>query len=171
MLDARDLELLEQVSVGLPICPRPYAKIGVAIDMSEAEVIERLTRLKQKGLIKRLGVIVKHHSLGYRANAMIVWNLPDALIKPIGKHISQFSFVTLCYQRPKHAEWPYNLYCMIHGKDKATVLAQLKELNQTCGLVDFDQEILFSRRCFKQRGAIYQQAITNKINADQVSVA
>ncbi|MGZ8190379.1 MAG: siroheme decarboxylase subunit beta [Methylococcaceae bacterium] len=169
MLDARDLELLEQVSVGLPICPRPYAKIGVAIDMPEAEVIERLTLLKQKGLIKRLGVIVKHQPLGYRANAMIVWNLPDSLIKSIGQHISQFAFVTLCYQRPKHAEWPYNLYCMIHGKDRATVLAQLEQLNEACGLAGFDQEILFSRRCFKQRGAIYLQAITNTATRDRIA--
>ncbi len=158
MVDARDRELLKQVALGLPICPRPYAKIGQAIAMSEAEVLERLTVLKQQGLIKRFGVIVKHQALGYRANAMIVWNLPDTLIKSMGKRISQFSFVTLCYQRPKHVEWPYNLYCMIHGKDKATVLAQLQLLNETCGLTDVKQTILFSRRCFKQRGAIYQPA-------------
>jgi DNA-binding Lrp family transcriptional regulator len=164
MLDARDRELLEQISRGLPICPRPYANIGIAIAMSEAEVIARLTQLKQKGLIKRLGIIVKHHSLGYRANAMIVWNLPDALIKPMGQKISQFAFVTLCYQRPKHTEWPYNLYCMIHGKDRATVLAQVEQLNQTCGLADFDQAILFSRRCFKQRGAIYQPTFSKTMS-------
>ena len=155
-LDARDRQLLEQVQLGLPICSRPYSAIGANIDMPEAEVIERLTRLKQQGLIKRMGVIVKHQQLGYRANAMIVWNVPDDLIKQLGGHISRFSFVTLCYQRPRQPEWPYNLYCMIHGKDKATVLAQLDQLNNACGLLNFDREILFSRRCFKQRGALYQ---------------
>ena len=156
MLDARDRQLLERVQLGLPICPRPYAEIGCACDMPEAEVLERLTRLKQKGLIKRMGVIVKHQELGYRANAMIVWNVPDNLVKQLGGHISQFDFVTLCYQRPRQAEWPYNLYCMIHGKDRITVLSQLDQLNTACGLAGFDREILFSRRCFKQRGAIYQ---------------
>jgi DNA-binding Lrp family transcriptional regulator len=157
MLDDRDRQLLEHVQLGLPVCPRPYAEIGTALAMSEAEVIERLTRLKQKGLIKRMGVIVKHQELGYRANAMIVWNVPDNLVKQLGGHISRFAFVTLCYQRPRQAEWPYNLYCMIHGKDRATVLAQLEQLNIACGLAGFDREILFSRRCFKQRGAIYQR--------------
>jgi DNA-binding Lrp family transcriptional regulator len=103
-----------------------------------------------------MGVIVKHRQLGYRANAMIVWNVPDNLMKQLGGHISRFPFVTLCYQRPRQPEWPYNLYCMIHGKDKTTVLKQLEQLIDACGLSGFDREILFSNRCFKQRGAIYQ---------------
>ncbi|MEI6067608.1 MAG: AsnC family protein [Methylococcaceae bacterium] len=156
MLDARDRQLLERVQLGLPICRRPYTEIGAALAMPEVEVLERLSRLKQNGLIKRMGVIVKHNQLGYRANAMIVWNIPDNLVKQLGGHLSQFAFVTLCYQRPRHAEWPYNLYCMIHGKDRATVLEQLEQLNTACGLAGFDRKILFSRRCFKQRGAIYQ---------------
>ncbi|MFZ2313449.1 MAG: AsnC family protein [Methylobacter sp.] len=160
MIDARDRQLLEQIQLGLPVCSRPYAEIGVRIDMPETEVIERLTQLKQQGLIKRMGVIVKHQQLGYRANAMIVWNVPDDLIKQLGGHISRFSFVTLCYQRPRQPGWPYNLYCMIHGKDKATVLNQLEQLVDACRLSGFDKEILFSRRCFKQRGAVYKSTTT-----------
>ncbi|MGZ5077342.1 MAG: siroheme decarboxylase subunit beta, partial [Methylobacter sp.] len=120
MIDTKDRLLLEHIQLGLPICASPYAEIGQLCDMPETEVIERLTRLKQQGSIKRMGVIVKHRQLGYRANAMIVWNVPDTLVKQLGGHISRFPFVTLCYQRPKQAEWPYNLYCMIHGKDRAT---------------------------------------------------
>jgi DNA-binding Lrp family transcriptional regulator len=158
MLDARDRQLLERIQMGLPVCPKPYAEIGSTLAMPEAEVIERLTQLKQQGLIKRMGVIVKHHQLGYRANAMIVWNVPDNLIKQLGGHISQFAFVTLCYQRPRQAEWPYN-----HGKDRTTVLTQLEQLNTACGLAGFDQEILFSRRCFKQRGAVYKGTISTSL--------
>ena len=157
MPDSRDLQLLEVIQLGLPVCSRPYAEIGKQCEMSESEVIARLTQLKQNGVIKRMGVIVKHHPLGYRANAMIVWNVPDELITALGTRISQFPFVTLCYQRPKQPEWPYNLYCMIHGKDRAVVLMQLEQLNQACGLLNFDQQVLFSRRCFKQRGAVYQR--------------
>lgn len=160
MLDNHDRQLLERVQLGLPVCSRPYDEIGRALGMTEAEVIERLTRIKRAGLIKRMGVIVKHHQLGYRANAMIVWNVPDHLVKQLGEQISRFTFVRLCYQRPRQDGWCYNMYCMIHGKDRATVLAQLEELRAACGLARFEQEILFSRRCFKQRGAIYQCADT-----------
>jgi DNA-binding Lrp family transcriptional regulator len=158
MLDRRDCQLLAEVQLGLPLCSRPYQEIGLSIDMSESEVIERLAKLQQMGLIKRMGVIVKHRQLGYRSNAMVVWNIPDELIKPLGGHISRFSFVTLCYQRPRQPEWPYNLYCMIHGKDRETVMMQLEQLTESCGLATFAREVLFSRRCFKQRGAVYQPA-------------
>lgn len=160
MIDSRDLELLERIQTGLPVCPRPYAEIGRHCDMPEPEVIERLARLKQQGLIKRMGVIVKHRKLGYRANAMVVWNVPDDLVRQLGGHMSRFPFVTLCYRRPRRPGWPYNLYCMIHGKDRATVLQQLEQLAAACGLANFGREVLFSRRCFKQRGAVYKNLAT-----------
>lgn len=169
MIDDRDRQLLEHIQLGLPVCARPYLEIGRHCDMPENEVIERLTRLKQQGLIKRMGVIVKHRQLGYRANAMVVFNVPDDLIKLLGAQISRFSFVTLCYQRPRYPEWPYNLYCMIHGKDRATVLTQLDQLIDACGLGTFDKEILFSNRCFKQRGAIYQRTALSEARTASVS--
>ena len=158
MIDYLDRRLIEAVQQGLPVTQRPYADIGEKLGLHETEVIERLSRLKQKGLIKRLGVIVKHRKLGYSANAMIVFDVPDHLTDQIGSHISRFDFVTLCYQRPRSgAEWPYNLYCMIHGKTRDTVLQQLEHLCQTYDLSKFNREVLFSRCCFKQRGAIYKE--------------
>jgi hypothetical protein len=44
---------------------------------------------------------------------------------------------------------------MIHGRDRATVLAQADELARLPGLADTPRDVLFSRRRFKQRGARY----------------
>ena len=157
MIDDIDSQLIEIFQQGLPVVSRPYALIGKQLDISEDEVITRLTRLKQQGLIKRLGVVVNHRRMGYQANAMVVFDVPNHLVDQIGGHISQFGFVNLCYQRPRHAErWPFNLYCMIHGKNREKVLQQLEYLIESCGLAQFNSEILFSRKCFKQRGALYQ---------------
>jgi len=156
MIDPDDLQLLVAIQKGLPIVSRPYLYIAQQLSMPETEVMERLTRLKQQGLIKRLGVIVKHRRLGYRANAMVVFDIPDALTSDKGMQISQFDFVNLCYLRPRQGEhWPYNLFCMIHGKSRSTVLAQLKQLIEACHLEQYTYDVLFSQRCFKQRGAIY----------------
>lgn len=155
MLNNQDRQLLAELSQGLPLCARPYKELGVKLGLSESEVIARIQSLQQRGLIKRFGVIVKHARLGYRANAMIVWQVPEENIAALGEKISQFAFVTLCYQRPTYPEWNYNLYCMIHGKDRSTVLSQLAHLNDSCALQTVPQQILFSRRCFKQRGAFY----------------
>ena len=155
MIEDKDHLLLAQIAKGLPICSRPYAIMGEKIGLSEAQVIERLTYLQDRGMIKRLGIIVKHATLGYRANAMIVWRIPQAEIDIVAQEMLKFSFVTLCYQRPMLPEWPYNLYCMIHGKNKVTVENQLAQLIEQCGLETVEKQILFSSRCFKQRGAVY----------------
>lgn len=157
MMDAIDCRLIEAVQQGLPLSFRPYAEIGKALEISEQDVITRLNKLRQQGLIKRMGVIVNHRQLGYRANAMVVFDVPDALVDRTGGHISRFSFVSLCYRRPRQGEsWPYNLYCMIHGKSRAWVRLQLEQVIEVCALSQFPMEVLFSRRCFKQRGAVYQ---------------
>jgi len=157
MIDDIDSQLIAVFQQGLPVVSRPYALIGQQLDINEDEVIARLTRLKQQGLVKRLGVIVNHRRVGYQANAMVVFDVPNHLVDQIGGHLSQFAFVNLCYQRPRHGEqWPYNLYCMIHGKSREKVLQQLDYLIDSCGLAQFNREILFSRKCFKQRGAFYQ---------------
>ena len=155
MIENKDYLLLAQIAEGLPICSHPYAIMGEKIGLTEAQIIERLSYLQEKGIIKRLGIIVKHATLGYRANAMIVWRIPEADIDIVAQEMLQFSFVTLCYQRPILPEWPYNLYCMIHGKNKDTVQNQLAQLIEQCGLETVEKQILFSSRCFKQRGAVY----------------
>jgi len=155
MIDPIDRQLIVVLQNGLATVSRPYALIGQQLKITEDEVIVRITQLKQQGLIKRLGVVVNHRKLGYRANAMVVFDVPNDLVGQIARHISQFSFVNLCYLRPRQdQQWPYNLYCMIHGKNRETVLQQLHDLMTACGLLPFGYEILFSKQCFKQRGAI-----------------
>jgi len=157
MIDAIDRQLIELLQQGLPLVSRPYAVIGATLNLSENEVLQRLSVLKEMGVIKRLGVIVNHRRLGYKANAMVVFDIADSLVEQIGGHVSQFSFVNLCYQRPRQGEqWPYNLYCMIHGKNREKVLQQLAHLIESCGLRQYHHEVLVSKQCFKQRGALYQ---------------
>ena len=89
---------------------------------------------------------------------MVVWDIPDTRIEATGLQMSRFDFVTRCYQRPRRPPaWPYNLFCMIHGRSRDAVGVQVSEIATECGLTDVRRQILFSRRCFKQRGAAYQQ--------------
>ncbi|MCK5831158.1 MAG: AsnC family transcriptional regulator [Methylococcales bacterium] len=156
MIDVIDRQLIHLLQQGLPLVSRPYAVIGKQLQLSEDETLSRLALLKKQGVIKRLGVIVNHRQLGYKANAMVVFDISDSLVNQVGEHISQFNFINLCYQRPRQGElWPYNLYCMIHGKNRDKVLQQLNHLIESCGLGQCQHEVLFSKQCFKQRGALY----------------
>ncbi len=156
MIDHLDRQLLASIQHGLPLISKPYAAVAEQLGLSETEVLIRLNNLSTTSLIKRFGVIVKHRRLGYQANAMVVWNIPDAQVDDIGQQMSAAACVNLCYRRPRQGElWPYNLYCMIHGKSREIVLQQLDSLIESCQLQAFSYEILFSKRCFKQCGAHY----------------
>ncbi len=150
--------LIEILSQGLPLVKQPYRAIAQKLDCSEAKVIDCIQRLNQRGDIKRFGVVVRHRNLGYQANAMVVWDVPDERINEIGQCIGQYDFVTLCYQRPRRLpDWSYNLFCMIHGQNHDDVRQQVEFIVEHCDLADIQHEILFSKRCFKQRGASYRR--------------
>jgi DNA-binding Lrp family transcriptional regulator len=155
---AFEAALIEAIGRGLPLVPRPYAVIAEHLGRSEQDVIDGIERILQRGDLKRFGVVVRHRKLGYRANGMVVWDIPDSRVTDLGERISRYPFVTLCYQRPRRPPaWPYNLFSMIHGRDREAVIGQAADIVRECGLHDNDHEILFSSRCFKQRGAAYRR--------------
>lgn len=159
ILDEQDQALITLIQTGLSLCATPYAELAKQLGINESEVLTRLQRLNNENVIKRFGVVVRHHELGYRANAMTVWNIPDQDISELGTCMGQFEFVTLCYQRPRRLPgWPYNLFTMIHGKDRNHVLANIQTLIERCSLENIEHDVLFSTRRFKQRGAIYRKS-------------
>lgn len=156
--DATDNALLDAIAAGLPLDPRPYAAVGARLGITETDVRERLGRLLADGTVRRLGVVVRHQELGYRANGMVVWALPDDRVTELGQQIGGLPFVTLSYRRPPRPGWPYNLFTMIHGRDRAAVLAQVDRIKEIYGLQAVDSAVLFSGQRFKQRGASYAAA-------------
>jgi len=94
--------------------------------------------------------------LGYTANGMVVWDVPDDKASELGTCIGRFSCVTLSYRRPRRLpDWPYNLFTMVHGRNRDEVRMNVEEIVNSCGLQDINHTILFSTRRFKQRGASY----------------
>ena len=139
--------LIAVIAQGLPLVSRPYAAIAEQLGSTEADVIEALNRLIQRNDIKRFGVVVRHRELGYKANGMVVWDVPDERIAELGHCIGKYDFVTLCYQRPRRLpEWRYNLFSMVHGQDRAGVIEKVEFIVEQCGLQDVAHEILFSQK-------------------------
>lgn len=155
-LSSQEQKLMGALQRGLELVPRPFARLGQQAGLEELEVIAMLKQWRGEGLIKRFGVVVRHHELGYTANAMVVWDLPDGEVERVGSLLAAEPEVTLCYQRRRHRpEWPYNLFCMIHGRERGGVERAVASLRTRFGLETYPQAILFSRRRFKQRGARY----------------
>lgn len=150
------LRLRRQLEIGLPLTPRPYQKLAEMSGLSEQDVMTAIRQWRAQGLIKRFGLVVRHRTLGYAANAMVVWDVPDDQVQDLGRVMASTHFITLCYQRPRRGPgWPYNLFCMIHGIDRRRVMAQLESLINDNGLQHTPHAVLFSTKAYRQRGGRY----------------
>lgn len=154
VLERADMALLRAIEDGLPLVSRPYQAVAQRLGRSEADVISRLETLTGAGIVRRLGIIVRHRSVGFSSNAMAVWKVEPERIDEIGAAFASHPSVTLCYRRrPAEPDWPFTLFVMVHAKERCSALAVIQELNRANGTEAIPQAVLFSRRCFKQRGA------------------
>lgn len=156
VLGPLERRLITGLQAGLPLDPRPFASLATGAGLNEAEVIALIGRWLDDGLIKRFGIVVRHHELGFRANAMCVWDVPDEQVAALGHLLAREPAVTLCYRRtrvPPH--WRYNLFCMIHGKSRDYVQGLRDDLAERLELDCWPHAVLFSCRRFKQHGARY----------------
>ncbi|MBB3190356.1 AsnC family protein [Halomonas cerina] len=145
--------LLEQ---GLPLSPRPWQILAEQSGLTEDEVMTCVRRWQAEGLIKRLGLVVRHRRLGIQANAMVVWDVPDTRVAEVGRRLARETAVTLCYRRPRRLpDWPYNLFCMLHGTRREWVLAELATIVERHGLGDIECRVLFSQHAYRQCGGRY----------------
>lgn len=155
-LSAFGRRLLAVLQDGLPLVARPYAALAHELGASEASVIDGITGLLAGGAIKRIGAVVRHRSLGLTENAMTVWDVPDSEVHVLGRRLAIREGVTLCYSRRRSPpQWPYNLYCMVHARRRAEAWRVLESATAGAGLAAYRREVLFSTRCFRQRGARY----------------
>lgn len=159
VLCADDRPLLDALSRGLELTPRPWAALALRLGGEEAAILSRVGVLLAAGILTRLGVIVRHRALGFTSNAMVVWDVPEADTLAAGQALAALPGVTLAYERlPVSGVWPYRLYCMIHARSRAeagNVLATARALPALAGV---DHRVLFSTRCFKQSGARLSEA-------------
>lgn len=159
VLEPEDRSIMQALSTGLALVPRPFAELGRALGRSEADVLARIKALAAAGILSRIGVIVRHRALGWRSNAMVVWEADEADLGRIGPALTAVRGVTLCYQRrAAPGVWPYTLYCMIHARSREEAMAVLDRASSEVGLQDAPHQVLFSSRCFKQTGALLASA-------------
>jgi len=156
LTEAQQDRLKAAIQDGLPLTATPYRTLSLQLDLPEPLVMEQIEHWLREGYIKRMGLVVRHHAVGYRSNAMVVWNVADDKVDQVGELLRQADCVTLCYKRRRQLpDWPYNLYCMIHGKSRESVLTQLELLTRQYELQHIPRSILFSNQQFKQTGGHY----------------
>jgi DNA-binding Lrp family transcriptional regulator len=152
-LDAIDRRIIAATQGGLPLAPAPYAEVARWLGLDEAEVIARLSAMQASGVIRRIALAPNHYALGVTANGMSVWDIDDDRVEGLGERVGALDFVSHCYLRPRAApDWPYNLFAMIHGHDRAEVEAKRQEIAALLGDACRASDVLYSTRILKKTG-------------------
>lgn len=153
MLDEFDRRLIVATQAGLPLVPRPYDELARQLGVEASVVQARLTALLAAGIVRRIGAVPNHYALGYRFNGMTVWDVADEDVDALGERLGALSFVTHCYRRPRHLpDWPYNLFAMVHCKNRADADGLVAEMAVLLGSACRAHDVLYSSRILKKTG-------------------
>lgn len=90
-LDPTDRRLIAATQSGLPLTPFPYAEVASWLDLSEEEVLSRLSALRERGIIRRIALAPNHYALGVSANGMSVWDVEDAEAIDLGEKVGHLT--------------------------------------------------------------------------------
>jgi DNA-binding Lrp family transcriptional regulator len=151
--DQLDRQIILATQEGLPLVPQPYHAVAEQVGSTPDVVMERLRHMLESGVIRRIGAVPNHYALGYQANGMTVWDVEDERIDELGERIGQLESVSHCYQRPRYLpDWPYNLFAMVHGHDRAEVEEKARQIGVILGDACRGSEILYSTRILKKTG-------------------
>lgn len=148
-----DKEFIRHLQKDLPVVDRPFLPAANALGMKEEQVFEKLAYYEEIGVMRRYAAILRHRDAGFVANGMIVWRVPEDQIEPVGAKLGAFPQISHCYQRPVYADWPYNVFSMVHCKSIPEAEEMAKDIQKHIDVDDY--KILFSSREFKKTRVEY----------------
>jgi siroheme decarboxylase len=145
--------LIGELQHDLPVHKQPYAVIAGRMGVSEDVILENIQSMLHRGVIRKIGAILRHRKIGYHANALCVWKVPEDRTDEIGEMFAELAMVTHCYERHMHPEWEYNLYTMVHAKTKEECENFIATMSQLSGMSDF--KIFYSTAELKKTSMHY----------------
>jgi siroheme decarboxylase len=148
-MDKNDRAILAALEDGLPLVHEPFEAIGKRLGMPGGEVLERVQKLQEEGIIRRFRARINQRQLGITANALVAWDCNGKDAEQAGQRLASFPHVTHCYERsPVPGRWDYSLYTVHHGYSRKKVEDEIRQIAEQAGLLRY--LILFSTEEFKR---------------------
>ncbi len=152
-MEEKDKELVRGLQGDIPMSLTPFAEIAAELGWKEEDLLDRAKNLLENRVIRRFGAVLRHQKAGFTSNAMGVWQVPEEQVAEIGKVMADFREVSHCYQRPTLADWPYNLFTMVHGRSREECERVMKKIAEKTGINDYS--MLFSIKELKKSSMQY----------------
>ncbi len=159
----QDKDFIRELQKNMEIIDEPFVKAANNLGLTENELFEKMKHYEDNGVMRRFAAILRHRQVGFTANGMIVWKVPEDRISEVGEKLGSFPQVSHCYERPTYSDWPYNVFSMIHCKTQDEANDMAKTIQDLINVDDY--RILFSTREFKKTRVEY--FVENSFNFEE----
>ena len=130
-MDPIDEKILKRVERKFPISSYPYQDLARELGLTEDEVISRISRLKEKGIILRIGAFFDSEKLGLKST-LIAMKVPQLRLQEVANIVNCYSGVTHNYSR----EHEFNLWFVLMGKNRKEIDEILRKIRDQSGIND-----------------------------------
>lgn len=130
-MDNIDRKLLNLIQDDLPITATPFADVAEQIGISEGDALERIGRLKEKGIIRRIGAVFDVRKLGF-ASTLCAARVPEEKVRTFVKAVNAFAGVTHNYRRNDE----YNVWFTLIAPGEEALEKTLAEIKRETGIDD-----------------------------------
>lgn len=117
-LSPSEMAIVSALQQDIPLTSRPFDGMAQHVGVGVDEFLICCRALKERGVMRRFGASIRHHSVGFAANAMVCCRVPPPMVEEVGQIMSAFSEVSHCYEREASVRWPYNVFAMIHARTR-----------------------------------------------------
>jgi DNA-binding Lrp family transcriptional regulator len=130
-MDEKDRKILNILQTRFPVVPEPFDAVGAELGISGDEVLERVKRLKENGVIRRIGAVFDSRKLGY-ASTLCAARVPEDRVRAFVDIVNGYPGVTHNYRRSHE----YNVWFTFIAPDPDALERALAEIRQRTGITD-----------------------------------
>ncbi len=148
-----DKKVIRALQGEFPLVAEPYKKLAEGIGISEDLFLERVQAMEADKKIRKMGAVLRHREVGFKANVLVAWVVPQERLDEIAQQMAAHPAVTHCYDRTTAPGWPYNLYTMVHGRSREECEQIALALGQEAGITE--RTMLYSKHEWKKTSMKY----------------
>lgn len=144
-IEDTDLRLLDLLQQDIPLVPKPWEDLGRAVGISSEEVLERLTRLKDAGILRGIAPTLESEKGGRKVSTLVAVRVPGENIDTVAARINQYDEVSHNFLR----DHPYNLWFTLACSTESELKSLLDEIQKETGIKSEDMLNLSTLQKFK----------------------
>ncbi len=152
-LTAEEIGLVRALQEDLPLVSRPFAQAAADLGLTEERLLARAHALQEEGIMRRFAAVLRHRAVGFTANGMACWIVPEERIEECGTRFASYPQVSHCYRRPTFDDWPYGIFTMIHAQTHAKCEETVRRMAAEVGVDDY--AVLYSHTEYKKERVKY----------------